>query len=42
MKHIKILHEELGEIAVALEALVGTLIMTGAIAIALRIASGKW
>lgn len=42
MKHIKILHEELGDIAVALEALVGTLIMTGAIAIALRIASGKW
>lgn len=42
MKKIKILHEELGDIAVALEALVGTLIMSLAIAIALRVASGKW
>jgi hypothetical protein len=42
MKNIRILHEELGSIAVAVEALVGTLIMTLAIAIALRVASGKW
>lgn len=42
MKNIRILHEELGEIAVAIQAVVGTLIMAAAIAIALRIASGKW
>jgi hypothetical protein len=42
MKKIKILHEELGSIAIAVEAIVGTLIMTAAIATVIRLASGKW
>ena len=42
MKNIRILHEELGSIAIAIEALIGTLIMTAGLAIVIRVASGKW
>lgn len=42
MKKIKIFHEELGEFAVALEALLGNVAMVIAAAILLRLATGKW
>jgi hypothetical protein len=41
-KSIKILNEDLPSIAVALEALIGTIIMVGLAAVVLRIATGKW
>lgn len=42
MKINKILNEDLGSIGVALQALIGTLIMSAGLAILLRVASGKW
>ncbi len=42
MKNIKIFNEDLASFGVALEALVGTLIMVGLIALAIAIATGKW
>jgi len=38
----KILNEDLPSISIALQALVGTIIMVGAAAVLLRVATGKW
>jgi hypothetical protein len=38
----KILNEDLPSIALALQALLGTVIMVGAAALLLRLATGKW
>ena len=42
MKHVRRIHESLSSIGVSLEALLGSLIMIGAAAVVLRIATGKW
>jgi hypothetical protein len=41
-RHIRIVHESLGQIGVSLEALFGLLASAGVIAVILRLASGKW
>lgn len=41
-KNLKILNEDLADIAAALEALIGTVIMVGLAAVIFRIALGKW
>lgn len=38
----KILNEDLPSIGVALQALVGTMILVGLAALVLRVATGKW
>ena len=38
----KILNEDLPSIALALQALIGTILMVGAAALLLRLATGKW
>jgi hypothetical protein len=41
-KHLEKFHESLSSIGVSLEALLGSLLTALAVAVILRIASGKW